>query len=75
MVNIEFNNVLGLTRGHKTCRFQWVFERFVPPQAFATVDSDAAPQSGTFYTTIVRGKLTWEDVSCIIRTLLLYLYV
>ncbi len=38
------------TSGHKTCRFQWVFERLVPPQAFATVDSDAAPQSGTFHT-------------------------
>ena len=37
------------TRGHKTCRFQWVFERFVPPQSFATVDTDAAPQSGTFH--------------------------
>jgi hypothetical protein len=41
-----------LTRGHKICRGQWVFERFVPPQAFATVDSDASPQSGTFHTAI-----------------------
>ncbi len=39
-----------ITRDHKTCRFQWVFVRFVPPQAFATVDSHAAPQSGTFHT-------------------------
>jgi hypothetical protein len=37
----------GLTRSHKTCQFQWDIERFVPPQAFATGDSDAAPQSPT----------------------------
>jgi hypothetical protein len=37
-------------RGHKTCRFQWVLERFVPPRSFETVDNDAALQSGTFYT-------------------------
>ena len=40
----------GTTRGHKTCRFQWVFERFVPPRGFVTGDTDAAPQSGTFHT-------------------------
>ncbi len=45
-------NALCITRGHKTCRFQWVFERFGPPQAFATADSDAAPQSGTFHTAV-----------------------
>jgi hypothetical protein len=50
MKDINMNNAQPTTRGHKTCRFQWVFERFVPPQAFATVDSDAAPQSGTFHT-------------------------
>jgi hypothetical protein len=38
------------TSGHKTCRFQWVFERFVPPREFVSVDTDAAPQSGTFHT-------------------------
>lgn len=36
------------TLWNNTFRFQWVFERFVPPHAFARVDSDAAPQSGMF---------------------------
>jgi len=39
-----------VTRGHKTCRFQCVFGRFVPPRAFSTADKDAAPQPGTFHT-------------------------
>lgn len=41
---------MALTRGHKTCRGHWVFERFVPPRGFVTGDTDAAPQSGTFHT-------------------------
>lgn len=39
--------LLCQTRGYKTCRFQRVFERFVPPRGFVTGDTDAAPQSGT----------------------------
>jgi hypothetical protein len=53
MIDKKLNEIINhdpLTRGHKTCRYQWAFERFVPPQAFSTVDSDAAPQSGTFHT-------------------------
>jgi len=38
------------TRGHKTCRFQWVFERFVSPRGFVKEDTEAAQQSGTFHT-------------------------
>jgi len=44
------NKLRALTRGHKTCRFQWVFEQFVPPRRFVTGDTDVAPQSGTFHT-------------------------
>ena len=49
-IQIENKNRQCLTRGHKTCRFQWVFDGFVPPQAFATVDNDTTPQSDTFHT-------------------------
>ncbi len=45
-----FNKKLQITRGHKTCRFQWVFERFVPPRKFVSRDTDIAPQSATFHT-------------------------
>jgi hypothetical protein len=41
---------LPLTSGHKTCLFHWVFERLVPPRKLVTVDTNAAPQSGTFHT-------------------------
>jgi len=44
------NKHLHKTRGHKTCRGQWFFERSVPFQAFAMADKDANPQSGTFHT-------------------------
>jgi hypothetical protein len=46
----DTNKALCLARGHKTCRFQWVFERKVPPCGLVAVDTDAAPQSGTFHT-------------------------
>jgi len=43
-------NAQLLTRDHKTCRVQCVFERFVPPRGFVSGDTDADPQSGTFHT-------------------------
>jgi len=48
---------MQVTRGHKTCRFQSIFEHLVPPYAFTTVDNDVAPHSGTFYTAIRCAQL------------------
>jgi len=47
---MKVNKTQPKTCGHKTSRVQWVFGRSVPPQGFATVDSDSVPQSDTFHT-------------------------
>lgn len=54
-------NSQPLTSGHKTCRFQWVFERSVPPRRFVTGDTDAATQSGTFHTADRYAQLEQRD--------------
>ena len=55
------NNCQALTRDHKTCRFQWVFERFVSPRRFVTGDTDAAPQSGTFHS-VPRSRTSAKQI-------------
>ena len=50
------NNLRCTTRGHKTCRFQWVLDRFVPPRGFVTGDTDSARNPARFIPPSVSGN-------------------